>query len=185
LTTGQLTLDWDPTVLKFLGTESYGLSGMDRDSFGTSKVTEGQLYFGWDDPTLTGVPVADGKPLFVASFQVIGARGTGSRVDISGDPTPIEFSVNRRVIATSVFEGMVAVRGISPGTVGAIRHKDGGFELWYEALPGKFWILQASDDLIHWTNITQPTPGPQSSLSTFVLTPPEDRHRYYRAVPVD
>jgi hypothetical protein len=69
--------------------------------------------------------------------------------------------------------------------VGAIRHRDGELDIWHEALPGSFWIFQASDDLLRWVNLSQPIPSPHSMLSNLLLAAPKDDHLYYRAVSVD
>jgi hypothetical protein len=182
LTTAQFTLEWDPAVLKFTGTDGYGLSGMDAESFGTSRAERGQLNVGWDDPHLNGVAVSAGHTLFAANFKVTGKHGSSSAIRITGNSTPIEITHSRKVMQASTVSGLVAVRAANPGTIGVIAHEGGQLKLWYEAPEGTVWAVEGSNDLSHWTPVGAELVGPKDSLATVSIPFRAEHNQFYRAV---
>jgi hypothetical protein len=185
LTTAQFTLTWDPSVLKFTGTSGYNLTGMDAESFGTSRVDRGRLHVGWDDPNLQGVMVSEGQTLFVAHFKVMGGQGSSSAIQISGNPTPIELSSGRRIIPTTTASGLVAVRTATPGTLWVTIPNENQLQLSYESPEGTSWEVEASGDLVHWTLVGAGTVDSKNSLATVTLPLQTNRMQFYRAVQVD
>ena len=55
VTSAQFSLAWDPAVLRYVGTGSYGLTGLSAGSFGTSLAGSGKLAFAWYDSAAVGV----------------------------------------------------------------------------------------------------------------------------------
>jgi len=184
LNTAQFTLKWDPAVLRFIGTTNYGLTGMDAETFGLSRVGKGQLFVAWDDPTLKGISVSSNQTLFHIDFQVIGGGGSATRVAVVNGLTPIELSVNGHIMATENLPGLVAVKASKPGTLGVVAHAGSEMDLWYEAPAGSSWIIQTSFDYTHWTQLTQATPAPADGIATFSIPTSSTRQFYYRAVQV-
>ncbi len=185
LTTAQFTVRWNPSVLEFIGTEGYTLRGLGGDNFGSSRVVKGQLYFGWDDPGLTGVPVTSGQRLFWVKFKVVGNPGQGSWVEVQDGATPIELSVGRKVAPTSTRAGVVGIRAAAPGSLGVLAYENQQLDLWYEAPAGSVWEVQASPDLTHWTQAVPASPTPPSEVGIASLPISTNSHRYYRAVRVN
>ena len=64
----QFTLAWDPAVLRYVGTGSYGARGLSGACFGTTLTESGKLTFAWYDPEAGGVTLADGTVLFTVEF---------------------------------------------------------------------------------------------------------------------
>lgn len=182
LGTAQFTLQWDPAVLRFNGTGGYGLTGMDAETFGLSRVGKGQLFVAWDDPTLKGLSVSSNQTLFHIEFKVIGGGGSATRIAVVNGLTPIELSVNGRIVATENSPGLVAVKANQPGTLGVVAHAGSQMDLWYEAPAGSSWIIQTSFDYKHWTQLTKPTPAPADGIATFSIPSSSTRQFYYRAI---
>lgn len=185
LTTAQFTMRWNPSVLEFMGTEGYTVRGLGGDNFGSTSVVKGQLYFGWDDPGLTGVPVTSGQRLFRVKFKVVGNPGQGSWVEVQDGATPIELSVGRKVEPTSTRAGVVGIRAAAPGSLGVLAYENQQLDLWYEAPAGSVWEVQASPDLTHWTRAVPASPTPPSEVGIASLPISISSHRYYRAVRVN
>jgi len=78
VTSAQFSLAWDPAVLRYVETGSYGLKGLSSGSFGTTLSESGKLAFAWYDPAAVGATLADGTVLFTVSFEVIGQAGSVS-----------------------------------------------------------------------------------------------------------
>lgn len=83
----QFTLNWDPSVIQYKSVSNFGLNVREQDNFGRNNVATGELTFFWYDPTLSGVSVADDKPLFDISFDVVGATGSCTTIAFTDSPT--------------------------------------------------------------------------------------------------
>lgn len=94
VTSADFTLQWDPTVLEFLGTANYGLPGLTAGSFGAAAAAAGRLTFAWFDPAAAGVTLADGSVLFTVELRYVGAARTQSPIRLADMPTPREVSVD-------------------------------------------------------------------------------------------
>ena len=184
LTTAQFTLTWDPSVLQFAGTSGYNLTGMDAESFGTSRVDRGRLNVGWDDPNLHGVTVLEGQTLFIINFKVMGRQGSSSTIQISGNPTPIELSSGRNIVPTTTASGLVAVRAATPGTLWVTIPNENQLQLSYESPEGTSWEVEASADLVHWTLVGAGVVDSKNFLATVTLPLRTNQRQFYRAVQV-
>ncbi len=83
----QFSVSWDPTVLGYINTESYGLPGLFSSNFGTLSSDQGKLAFLWStpDPSTVGLTLPDGNTLFDICFDVVGSNGTTSSIDLTED----------------------------------------------------------------------------------------------------
>lgn len=89
VTSFQYTIAFESDLLEFVGTSNYNLDGLNESSFGLSNTSNGALSVSWIDPTLEGITVPNGTALYSISFtRLSGFAGT---LQITGDPTPIEF----------------------------------------------------------------------------------------------
>jgi hypothetical protein len=92
----QGTLEWDSTLLRFLGVTNVSLRGLSGSNFGLITNAQGQIErvsFSWDDPDLKGVTLTNGASLFSAVFTVIGRPGNQIPIRWSDLPTPRSASV--------------------------------------------------------------------------------------------
>ena len=89
----QFTLQWDPTIITYLGTEAYGLPGLSEFNFGEPEVAQGRLTFVWFDGQVAGVSLADDTVIFAVRFQAIGENGESSPISFIDTPTPIQIGV--------------------------------------------------------------------------------------------
>ncbi|MEL7425969.1 MAG: gliding motility-associated C-terminal domain-containing protein, partial [Bacteroidota bacterium] len=87
------TLQWDPTIIQYLGNEAYGLPGLSEFNFGEPEVDQGRLTFVWFDGQVAGVSLADETTIFALQFQVLGEAGESSPISFIDAPTPIQIGV--------------------------------------------------------------------------------------------
>lgn len=87
----QFTLDWNATILDFLGTDNYELPGLNEFNFNEERSTEGLLPFVWFDGGGEGISLPDSSGLFCLYFRALGAVGDSSLIQFSDNPTPIQI----------------------------------------------------------------------------------------------
>ncbi len=86
----QYTMEWNPDVLEFAGTNNANLQ-MD---FGTTQTSNGKLAVLWSTELANGVTLSDGSVVFEVLFRVIGNNGSSSAIAFKGSMTSIE-AVNK------------------------------------------------------------------------------------------
>jgi hypothetical protein len=82
----QYTINWDPSVLEFVGTTNAALQA----DFGTSRTSEGKLAVLWSTEQLQGITLSDGSVVFELRFRVSGNNGSSSPITIDGSMTSME-----------------------------------------------------------------------------------------------
>jgi len=95
----QLALEWDPQVLTF---ENVNLAdgGLDVNT-GISQIDNGLLNVNWIEPNASTASIEEDSALFVITFNVIGALGSNSIVNIISSLTaPIEL-INEELEVTA------------------------------------------------------------------------------------
>lgn len=90
----QFSVNWDPTVVEYVGVESLGLNGMTTGSFGTAQTGSGQLSFSWSEPNLNAATLTNNASLFSIRFKLIGNYGASTPVTISDQPLAMEIIDN-------------------------------------------------------------------------------------------
>ncbi len=85
------SIEFDPSILSYVGVEQFGLTDLDATDFDASNVGTGNLVFDWIDIDSSGESVADSTALWYIRFDVIGAFGSGSDVNFVGNPQVLEF----------------------------------------------------------------------------------------------
>ena len=106
----QGTIEFDPQIITFDSVHQFGLPDLSSNSFGTSLIASGKLTFSWNDNTLQGITVADSTVLFLLAFSLDGNPGTGSAVEFTDVPTPLEFvDLSFNPIPYSVVHGRVEI----------------------------------------------------------------------------
>jgi hypothetical protein len=178
-TSAQFSLGWDPGVLRYAGTGSYGLKGLSAACFGTSSIDKGELAFAWYDPAAAGEKLPDGTVVFSVSFEVIGRAGSVSAVTLTGSPTPEEVSVDFEVANLETKDGKVAVAGpgvliINSGYLG------GMFQLSVPTEKGRSYTLESADALTpaKWTAL--PTMAGDGTVMVLTDLTATNRQRFYR-----
>ncbi|MEA1874708.1 MAG: T9SS type A sorting domain-containing protein [Bacteroidota bacterium] len=106
----QGSIAFNESLLQFIGTENYGLSGMTASSFGTSQTGSGYLTFSWYDASLIGESLTDGTTLFAMRFEVLGSTAQTTPIQLSSDITPVEI-VNNLYNTLTVYDqtGQVSI----------------------------------------------------------------------------
>jgi hypothetical protein len=105
----QFSINWDSSVLEFIGVDNFGLPDLTYDgNFGAIETAEGKLRFVWYKQDLTGVDLEDMSTIFSLWFKTIGVPSSTSKVMITNDPIEIE------VVGTS---GMLPYDVQNSGTI--------------------------------------------------------------------
>ena len=84
----QFTINWDPTIIEYLGFEEAALPNV---AIGDNESTIGTLRFSWFDLNGLGVDLEDGSDILHLNFRVIGSTGQMTDVFINGIPLPIQI----------------------------------------------------------------------------------------------
>ncbi|HPF00405.1 MAG TPA: cohesin domain-containing protein, partial [Bacteroidales bacterium] len=110
LLSAQGSIAFDPAIISFTGISGYGLPGMNASNFGISSAGSGIITFSWNDATLAGVSLIDGAEIFVLNFNIIGSAGQISPVQLTNNPTQLEFAdITYSVVTYSLSQGSVTV----------------------------------------------------------------------------
>ena len=175
----QFTLAWDPAVLRYVGTGSYGAWGLSAACFGTTLTEGGKLTFAWYDPEALGVTLADGTVLFTASFEVIGKVGSISAVALTGSPTAQAVCVDDARAAFGSQDGSVAVVGLGVLVSNSVYAK-GVFRLSVPTEQGRSYILEFTDSLTpaNWTAL--PAVTGDGMVTVLVDPAATNQQRFYR-----
>jgi hypothetical protein len=179
VTSAQFSLAWDPAVLRYVGTGSYGLKGLSAGSFGTTLVESGKLAFAWYDQEAVGVTLADGTVLFTVSFEVIGKAGSVSPLALAGTPTAPEVGVDFGVAAFGAQNASVTVVG--PGVlVTKPVYANGAFRLSVATEKGRSYTLEFSDSLTPGEWKALPAVAGDGTVTVLVDPAAINQQRFYR-----
>jgi formylglycine-generating enzyme required for sulfatase activity len=108
----QGTLEWDPTLLRFLGVTNVAIRGLSAANFGSITNAGGQVgrvSLSWDDPELTGVTLTNGASVFSMLFVVIGRPGNQIPIRWSDQPTPRSASVSSEEVGLVTTDAWITV----------------------------------------------------------------------------
>jgi alpha-tubulin suppressor-like RCC1 family protein len=179
VTSAQFSLAWDPAVLRYVGTGSYGLKGLSPGCFGTTLVESGKLAFAWYDPEAAGVTLADGTVIFIVNFEVIGRPGSASAVALTGAPTSQEVSVDFGLACLRAQDGSVAVVG--PGVLANDPgYANGAFRLSVPTEKGRSYTLEFTDSLTPAKWRALPTVAGDGTVTILVDPAVTNQQRFYR-----
>lgn len=137
----QFSVNWDPAVLQF---DSVATSGILPDysstNFGFNSVAQGDLLTSWVDMSLQGVDIADTVQIFTIHFTGVGNIGENTTVEITGEPSVIEFSTADGVIFgendLTIQNGTVTVE--EPNSVHDLRVQSNAAFTLYQNEPNPF-----------------------------------------------
>jgi O-glycosyl hydrolase len=179
VTSVQFSLEWDPGVLRYLGTGRYGLQGLSSSCFGTTMTASGKLGVGWYDPDASGVTLPDGTGLFKVSFEVVGKPGSSSTVRLTDAPTPEEVSVDFALASFGSKDGSVMVVGpeVPSKQLGYVM---GVFQLSVSTQKGLFYTLEYTDTLAPAKWKAQPTVVGDGTVTVLRDLAATNQQRFYR-----
>jgi hypothetical protein len=175
----QFSLGWDPAVLRYAGTGSYGLKGLSAACFGTTLSASGKLAVAWFDSEAAGVTLADDTVLFNVSFEVIGKADSLSAVSLVSSPTPQEVSMDAGPAAFGAKDGSVDV--IGPGVeVSYPVFAKGVFQLSVPTEKGRWYTLEFTHSLspANWTAL--PAVAGDGTVTVLLDRAGTNQQRYYR-----
>lgn len=157
LTTSQFTVKWDPGVLRYSGVRDLNVRGLTEGNFGTRLIDEGRLTFAWDDPETMGVSLPEETALFSVLFEVIGAVGSASVVELTDDPTVREASVNLALAALETSPGGVTVIPSEPPMSYNLDTAQGVLSLSFPTELGASYTIETAVSLTapEWTPVAE------------------------------
>jgi len=101
-------LKWDPTILEYVGVDSFEIEFLEQSDFNIMDVGNGNLAFSYthtfDD---LGLVVADSTPIFQVCFKALGSVGDSSLVTVSFPPSAI--NVDGETLLEETIEGTVKI----------------------------------------------------------------------------
>ena len=132
----QFSIDYDPAVLTFTGTQNYNPNANNLGAASFNETMPGTIVFLWNDLTTGSSTIPDGETLFEVCFDVVGTLGDDSEIAITDMPAPIqagdgvgnEIPVNptNGIIVVSNSTLLAQVTGTDPTCTG---DADGSFEV--------------------------------------------------------
>ncbi|MBM3835981.1 MAG: hypothetical protein FJ403_22495, partial [Verrucomicrobia bacterium] len=115
VTSLQFSLQWNSSVLQFVGTSNYGLSGLTSgNNFDTASSNQGKLAVSWEDPEAVGATVSNGTRIFSVELKAIGSNGSTSQVSFSGTLLSLQVAVNFTIVSFTHQPGTVNVSKPKP-----------------------------------------------------------------------
>lgn len=110
----QSSINWDPTVLKYVGVSDFGIRDLGESNFGVTKAPQGHVRFLWEPTNSTSLSVDDGSILFSVQFETttqITQETLIGFIDITSTPAyPTEFAnSNYEIINVTSLEGSIMV----------------------------------------------------------------------------
>jgi hypothetical protein len=180
LTSVQLTLEWDPAVLRYLGTGHYGIPDLSAANFWTGLAASGKLALSWDETAANGVTLPDGTVLFTVSFAAIGPMGSASTVALADSMAPREIGLAFAPAALRTVNGQVSLVNAGSLKLGAVSYGSGMFSVSVPTLNGKQYVLEFSDSVSggKWTALPV-VPGDGTMVTLSDSQAPSQR-RFYR-----
>jgi hypothetical protein len=110
ITGTQFSLNWNPDVLEFSGTDNFGLPDLSLDgNFGLSDVDEGKIRFAWYQNDLSGVTLEDMSTIFSIWFKAVGALNESTQLMITDDPIVVEVVDTEGEAAHQVQNGTITI----------------------------------------------------------------------------
>lgn len=107
------SVNWDTTVLKYVGVDSLGISLNEFSGFNEANTEQGKIGISWISPTaIQGLTLPDSTTLFSIIFEAIGNTGDTTSLYFTNDPTPREFAdLNAELLADAYTNGFVTLTG--------------------------------------------------------------------------
>ena len=88
------SLSWDPAELSFSNVGAFGVNGFSAADFLLNSTNSGSLSYGWANPAGATPPsLVPDATLFEVCFDVVGAPGTTTTVDIVDNPVPVSVTM--------------------------------------------------------------------------------------------
>jgi hypothetical protein len=180
VTTAQGTLAWNPSVLRFVGTEQYGLDGLASGNFGKTLAPEGKLSFSWDDPNVRGVTAPDGSMIFAVRFDVIGSPGSVSPLAFVDSIAICEASVDFIPCTFRALNGQVSIPDPNGLRLNPAAITGAFFGVSVSTVSGKSYILEYTDSLSSDQWIELPAVLGDGTIKILSDPSPKSQQRFYR-----
>ncbi|MBI5218939.1 MAG: T9SS type A sorting domain-containing protein [Bacteroidia bacterium] len=114
----QGTIEFNPAVATFSGTEQYNLPGLNSSNFGAAQAGNGKVTFSWFDSDLSGESLADNSVVFALRFQLTGNTGQNSSVSLTSSVAAVEFvDITFNTVPYTTSPGLIQITGTGPGGV--------------------------------------------------------------------
>lgn len=110
----QSSINWDPTVLNYVGVSDFGITDFSESNFGITKAPQGHVRFLWEPSNSTPLSVDNATILFSVQFEIITQITQETSigfVDLTSTPAfPTEFAnSNYEIINVTPLEGSIRI----------------------------------------------------------------------------
>jgi hypothetical protein len=152
----QFSLDWDPSLLTYVGITARGLPLFGSGNIGVTYVDVGRLAIAWDDVYGVGVTLPDGTNIFQINFTGKGTPGI-SAVNISDLPTAREvvIGISSRIPATLSGQVVLKTTTVAP-VINSPLISNNRLNVVFPFLPGTIYGIDHSTNLIDWISVRNP-----------------------------
>ena len=116
-----IDINWNPSVISVSGVDNINLPGLlSIANFATQDLANGNLYISCN--TAIGVDACDGQVIFELPYTIVGAGGTSTGVDFTGN---IEVIRNSLLVPFVINNGSVTATGTGGGTLTGVTFQAG------------------------------------------------------------
>lgn len=106
----QFTLQWDTSMLKFVGVDGFSIPYLDLQEFNLTQINVGLLSVSWFDEDFSSKTLPDSTIIFEVCFVAVGSIGDSTELQFVDDPTKIEVrDKNGDIVAFSSKTGTVFI----------------------------------------------------------------------------
>ncbi len=110
----QASINWDATLLEYVGVTDFGIKDLGESNFGTTTANQGHVRFLWEPADANALTVEDSTILFSAQFKLITdipqEIQVGFTDNISTPPYPIEFAnSNFEILTVNTYDGSITL----------------------------------------------------------------------------
>ena len=110
----QASLNWDPSLLKFISVSDFGMKDFGENSFGLTTADQGHVRFLWEPADAIAITEGDSTILFSSSFEIISDQAQTvpiGYVDVVSNPAfPIEFANDSfEILTVNTYDGKITI----------------------------------------------------------------------------
>ena len=145
--------------------------------FGLVETNLGVMPISWDDPNGLSTSLPGSTNLFILRFRLVGTPGTTTALSITNSPAAIEVadgnlemvpvSVGHATITVAIPAGSSPAEAIVAQPVMGISREGDSVSIWWSAVPGKRYRLEACDDhsFNTWFTLGDITAGSDTAMA--------------------
>lgn len=104
----QFAINWNPTLIRYTGVDSFRIEFLEQSDFNTTDVANGNLSVAYNHTfDNLGLVVKDSTPIFQVCFATLGSVGDSTKITFPG--TPLAIDVDGMTMPSISIEGTVKI----------------------------------------------------------------------------